>query len=161
MKIKRAVSRVATIAVAVIIGVTAAAAFYWKSIAATDQLSSASGKTSDMLLWRAEVFARKAKGDIRDLSWTELWQMTRHRGGFGLANIIRQARSVDGAVVNGYDTDDDHEAGSRIFRARCAMCHGNDGGGWHGGPPLNHSGLKHGTMRMVRRLSGSNPRSMV
>ena len=143
MKItKRIVSSIVLTIVVVVLAVAAAGTFYLKSLAASGQAPS--GQISGMIWWRAEVFARKAKGDIPDLSWNELWQMMRHRGGFGMQNLVSAESSLEGSVLNGYDTEEDHKAAMRIFRGRCAMCHGNDGGGWHGGPPLNHSGLKHG-----------------
>lgn len=94
--------------------------------------------------WRIGLFARKARGGIPELAWSELWQMVWHRGGFGLENLM-QGVSVDGSVHNGYDSDADLQAASGMFSVRCAMCHGSGGaGGEHGAPPLDHAGLKHG-----------------
>jgi len=45
--------------------------------------------------------------------------------------------------VNPYVTSEDHQVGARIFRERCAVCHGNDGTGGQA-PRLNRSGLSHG-----------------
>ncbi len=70
--------------------------------------------------------------------------MTRTRGGFGLAAFITDGQSIDGSVVNSYVTDEDLRAGAQLFKERCSVCHGGDGAGWHGSPPLNRSGLKHG-----------------
>ena len=53
-----------------------------------------------MVSWRAHLFARKAEGDIPDLSWRELWFMTHVRGGFGLEDFVRQGFSLEGAVEN-------------------------------------------------------------
>ena len=92
--------------------------------------------------WRAHLYARKAKGDIPELSWSELWQMTR-RAGFGLESFSRRGVSVDGSVQNPFVTDDDYHTGGRIFREKCAECHGSAGKGSHG-PPLNRPGLKSG-----------------
>lgn len=141
MRITRRVAAwVAFVAVVAVIGVTLAASFYWKSLKATDSLPSE--QISEKVWWRARLFARKATGGVPDLTWTELWQMTRHQGGFGLEHLVH-GMSVDGSVVNGYDTDDDYEAGARIFGQRCAICHGSEGIGLSG-PPLNHSGFKQG-----------------
>src|SRR5215831_17895861 len=35
------------------------------------------------LSWRPQLYLRKAKGGISDLSWSELWQLTRPGSGFG------------------------------------------------------------------------------
>ncbi len=132
-----------TIIVAVIlIGATFVAGSYWKSFAESGNLQNS--QVSDKVKWRAQIFSRKATGNISDLSWKELWQMMGHKGGFGLEKMVREEASLDASVSNGYDSDEDHKAAARIFRTRCAMCHGNDGAGWHGGPPLNHPVLKHG-----------------
>jgi len=137
---KRFLVRAAVIVV-VLIGVTAVAATrYWNSLAAND--GTPTERIWEKLSWRADLYSRKATGRVPDLSWAELWQMTRVRGGFGLEAVVN-GTSVDGAIRNPYDTDEDRKAGASIFRERCAVCHGGDGTGWHG-PPLNQSGLKHG-----------------
>lgn len=92
--------------------------------------------------WRVRLYARKATGGVPELSWSDLWQMTRHPGGFGL-EMSGMGVSPSGSLVNPYKTHGDHEAGARIFLQRCAMCHGMNGVG-RNGPPLNHPGLKHG-----------------
>lgn len=95
------------------------------------------------IAWRVELYAKKAGGRVPDLSWSELWEMTRTRGGFGLAAVVRDGRSLYGSVVNPHVTDEDRRAGARIFLERCSMCHGSDGSGGHA-PPLNRRGLRRG-----------------
>jgi len=131
---RRLLARVAA-AVAVIIGVAMVASFTLTSVP--------SGWTRAKVSWRAHLFVSKAEGDILDLSWRELWFMTHARGGFGLEGFVRQGISLEGAVTNPFVTSDDHQSGARIFRERCAVCHGNDGTGGDG-PRLNRSGLNHG-----------------
>jgi alcohol dehydrogenase (cytochrome c) len=94
-------------------------------------------------LWRTQLFALKAKGDVPTLSWRELWDMSWHRGGFGMERVPREGISLDGSVHNPYISKEDNEAGAKIFHQYCAPCHGGDGSGWHAAP-LNRSGLKHG-----------------
>jgi alcohol dehydrogenase (cytochrome c) len=101
------------------------------------------GELGDMLWWRASVFGRKATGRLPDLSWSELWQMSRVRGGFGLAGVVRKGLSLDGAVENPFNSETDRRAGGRIYRERCAGCHGSEGKGWHA-PALNRSGFRNG-----------------
>ncbi len=100
------------------------------------------------LRWRVELYARKATGSVPDLTWSELWMMTRTRGGFGLASFTTRGQSLGGSVRNPYSTETDRQAGERIFRERCAGCHGADGSGSHG-PPLNRSALKHGDSELA------------
>jgi alcohol dehydrogenase (cytochrome c) len=137
---KRVASRVAIIIVVVVIGATVAATLYWKHLKGMNSLPS--DQVAQKVWWRTQLYARKATGGVPDFTWTELWAMTLHQGGFNLGAIVHGV-SAYGSVANGYNTDDDYQAGERIFGQRCAMCHGSDGGGLTG-PPLNHAGLKHG-----------------
>ncbi len=126
-------SRIMLVLVLLLAGVMVVGAFHWSSL-----LHSTEGVT-----WRVRVFARKANGEVPDLSWSEFWQMAWHRGGFGLQGIV-QGLSADEAVNNPYDTNADYQAASHFFRERCEMCHGNDGVGGDIGPALNHLSFKHG-----------------
>lgn len=99
--------------------------------------------TSETSLWRLEVFARKAEGKLPDLSWPELWFMTRARGGFGMKDVVTKGMSLGGTVTNPYVTAEDLQAGARLFKERCAVCHGDGGSGGHA-PRLNSSKLSHG-----------------
>jgi len=93
--------------------------------------------------WRAQIFLRKASGQVPELSWSELLKMTTHQGGFLLANVMGFGQSVNRAVTNPYDSSEDREAGGHIFKERCARCHGRDGRGALG-PSLARFGFKHG-----------------
>lgn len=93
--------------------------------------------------WHAQLFFKKATGKVPDLSWGELWEMTRRSGGFGLEDMFGNGLTLDGALANPYTQTDDLAAGERIYRARCATCHGADGMGLHA-PPLNRPGFKNG-----------------
>ena len=138
---RRIAVRIALVLAVVVISMTVAVAFYWTSLSKSNQtpIEQPWGK----ITWRVRLFALKARGGIPELSWSELWQMTRERGGFGMEKLMRGI-TLEGAVKNGYDADADHRAASDIFRVRCAICHGNEGAGGTVGPPLNHAGLKHG-----------------
>src|SRR6476660_7106168 len=91
----------------------------------------------------AQLFFRKATGKVPDLSWVELWEMTRQPGGFSLDDMFSVGSSLEGALANPYIQAKDLVAGESIFRARCAGCHGVDGTGAHA-PPLNRPGFKNG-----------------
>jgi alcohol dehydrogenase (cytochrome c) len=90
---------------------------------------------------RAGVFLQKAKGDIPDLGWTELWIMLRPSLGY---------RCVDGASLEaGFEygsvaSQEDRKEGARIFGERCGACHGSDGSGGPHAPSLTRSAYDHG-----------------
>lgn len=89
------------------------------------------------------LFARKAEGDVPDLSWRELWFMAHARGGFAMESFVDSGFSLEGAVASPYIKPMDVRAGKRIFRERCSTCHGNEATGGLA-PALNHSELRHG-----------------
>jgi alcohol dehydrogenase (cytochrome c) len=101
------------------------------------------GWTWEAVSWRAHLFARKAEGDVPDLSWRELSFMARSHGGFSLQNFTDLGFSLEGAVVNPYVTPSDYQVGENIFHWRCSVCHGREATGGLA-PALNHSGLRHG-----------------
>ena len=132
---KRPRKRLAAVVGVIVLGVTVGATLMLKSLT--------SPASSDSVAWRARLFARKAEGDLPDLSWRELWFMTHARGGFGLEGFVRQAFSLEGTIANPYTTSGDNQRGTQLFRERCAVCHGNNGTGGHA-PTLNRSRLDHG-----------------
>ncbi len=129
--------------VAVIVATGAALGTIVKLKSRNARYSVPSGWTWETVSWRARLFARKAEGDIPDLSWSDLWFMTHVRGGFGLEDFVKRGVSLEGTVVNPYVTSADRQVGAHIFRERCAVCHGDQGSGGHA-PALNHPGLGHG-----------------
>ena len=137
---RRKLAWLAIIALVVAASAMIAATFYGKSLLAE---GSTNGDIWQKVSWRVKLYALKVTGGVPDFSWNELLQMTRQQGGFGLEGIICDGLSWEGSVRNPYVTQDDLDAGARIFREHCALCHGGGGAGGHG-PALNHSGLKHG-----------------
>jgi alcohol dehydrogenase (cytochrome c) len=133
--------RLAVVAAVVVIGLAVGAAFKLTSL--NSPVSVPNGWSWETVSWRAQLFARKAEGKLPGLSWRELWFMTHVRGGFGLQGLVKEGFSLEGAVANPYTSDGDHQSGARIFRERCAVCHGSDGTGGHA-PQLNRSGFSHG-----------------
>lgn len=114
---------------------------YWRS--ALNAGSSTDDQVFHSIEWRAKLYVRKATGGVPELTWSELWHMTRVRGGFGLGEMIKDGQGLEGSVVNPYVTDTDLAAGAVLFKSRCAGCHAEKGTGWHG-PALNRPGLVHG-----------------
>jgi len=138
---RKSLARRAGLVTVVLIGLMAATSFILKSL--NSRFFVPNGWTWERVSWRAHLFARKAEGDVPDFSWRELWFMAHVRGGFSLENFVHLGLSVEGAVINPYVTPDDYQAGKRIFRDHCSVCHGNEGTGGLA-PALNHSVLRHG-----------------
>ena len=141
---KRIASWAAVVGFVMVIGPTAAA-LRWNSLERKDLVPNE--RPAEKVWWRVRLFARKATGDVPDLSWTELWDMAQHRGGFGLERLVMGV-GEDGAVVNPYRTPEDIKAGAHIFIKRCVMCHGTDAVGGNA-PALNRAGLKHGDSNLA------------
>lgn len=140
-RVKQPRKFLAVVALVLVIGLVAGATFLLKPLESL--ASGTTGLAWNKILWRAKLFARKAQGDVPDLSWRELWFMTHVRGGFALETFVALGSSLDGSVRNAFNTRDDYQAGGQIFRERCAVCHGNEATGGMA-PALNHSVLRHG-----------------
>ena len=142
MRFKRLIS-VASAAVIAIGAIGAAVLYweadYWKSIA------NIADEPSDQI-WaavscRARVYLKEAEGGGSELSWAELWAMTRPGRGFHCAEGI----SLEGRIqYSSNASEDDRRAGASIFRGRCVGCHGADGSGGSVGPSLTRSEFNHG-----------------
>lgn len=126
-QLRKSLVRIAVTAAIVLIGVSVAINSKVKSFNAV--YSVPSGWTRENVSWRAHLFARKAEGAVPDLSWRELWFMARVPGGFGLKWFVEQGYSLEGKIENPYNSNEDRQAGARIFRERCSVCHGKDGTG--------------------------------
>jgi alcohol dehydrogenase (cytochrome c) len=128
---------VTSVIVALCVGVGVAAAIYWFPI---------DGTTPNLwhaVSWRSQIYLRKAMGDVPDLSWAELLDLTMRSGVGGALPSAAEGLGLEGRVTNPHATNKDHEIGARIFRERCAPCHGGEGTGAHG-PSLVRLGFRHG-----------------
>ncbi len=89
---------------------------------------------------RARLYLQKAEGGVSELSWIELWAMTGPGRGFDCtAGDTLEAR----IQFSQHASEDDRQAGARIFGEQCAKCHGSDGSGGFG-PSLTRSEYNHG-----------------
>jgi alcohol dehydrogenase (cytochrome c) len=142
MKIKE-LAFVASAAV-ILIGTICAAALYWhpihwKSVVGLESVSNENIWRA--FSWRAQLYLQKAKGGIPELSWSELWELSRPANGFSWA----EGRSMEGSLsYSSIASESDRDAGACVFRRRCTGCHGIDGSGGLHGPSLRRSGYKHG-----------------
>jgi alcohol dehydrogenase (cytochrome c) len=112
---------------------------YWKSVVGLEFASNE--RIWRAISCRAQLYVQKAQHEIPELSWSELWGLTRPASGFRCA----EGRSFEAAFqYSSIANEDDLKAGARIFHERCSRCHGNDGSGGPVGPSLTRSEYKHG-----------------
>jgi alcohol dehydrogenase (cytochrome c) len=113
------------------------------SLRLPDADSSSSRQRWKSVTWRLELFGRKMAGEIPELSWSELSEMTSAAGGFGLEAFVARGVSLDGSVKSPHVSDTDIVTGAHLYKERCSSCHGGEGAGWHA-PALNRPGYTHG-----------------
>ena len=108
--------------------------------------SAGLGGYSDAKIWREAscrlgLYLQKARGGMPELSWTDLWAVTRLRHGFYCAEGSSLAASLQYSATA---SKADRREGARIFHERCAACHGADGSGGPVGPTLIRSNYIYG-----------------
>ena len=98
---------------------------------------------------RAQLYLRKARGsstELSQLSWTELWGLTRP----GVPFHCDGGSSLEaGLRFSSFASVGDRTAGAGIFHERCTVCHGNDGSGSPHGPSLIQSNYEYGDSDMA------------
>ena len=103
---------------------------HWKSVA------------GNAVSCRARLYLQKARGEVPELSWSELWELTLPGRGF---HCLEGGTSLEASIqYSTYASEEDRSAGARIFRERCTGCHGVDGSGGPVGPSLTRPQYKHG-----------------
>jgi alcohol dehydrogenase (cytochrome c) len=142
MKIKKIALR--SLTVAALIGVIGAAFFLWRP--GQEKSTVNLGGMSSQNIWdavscRARLYLQKAKGEVPELSWTELWGLTHPGRGFDCNDGGGLVASVQFSTNA---SEDDRKAGARIFHERCSACHGVDGSGGAFAPSLARSQYNHG-----------------
>ena len=85
---RKTLARRADLVTVVLIGLVVVTSLVLKSL--NSRYFVPNGWTWKRVSWRAHLFARKAEGDVPDLSWRELWFMVHVRRGFGLENFVNQ-----------------------------------------------------------------------
>jgi alcohol dehydrogenase (cytochrome c) len=142
MKIKKLAIRV--LAAAILASAIGAASLYWwegsaKSI--VDLQNDSTGHTWNAFLCRAPLYLQKAKGELPDLSWAELWGLTRPGRGF----VCTVGSSLESGIqYSATASEDDRKAGALIFHERCSACHGVNAAGGPFAPSLTLSDYSHG-----------------
>lgn len=104
------------------------------------------GRYSTARIWnavscRARLYLQKAEGGVSEVSWTDLWVITRLKPGFSCTEGVSLAADLQYSAVA---SQDDRKEGASIFHERCTGCHGKDGSGGLIGPSLIRSRLTAG-----------------
>jgi hypothetical protein len=77
MKFKK--TAIAILGAVILIGAVGAAVLYWRLEFGNSNANSEGKSTEEIwssVLCRGRLYLQKAKGEISDLSWTELWGLT-------------------------------------------------------------------------------------
>jgi alcohol dehydrogenase (cytochrome c) len=94
--------------------------------------------------WRTKVVWLKASGTLQDISWGELWQLSRHGDPFNVRELAKTPNPYM-VIKNPLTSTADLTAGEAIFQAHCAVCHGAGGAGGATGPALKHRQMVKGS----------------
>lgn len=139
-------------ATVVVMGAVCAGGLYWrlydwKAVVGLDSKSDA--KLWEQLSCRAQLYLRKVRGssaELSQLSWIELWGLTRP----GIPFHCAEGTSLEASLrYSPYASTGDRTAGERIFHERCIGCHGSDGSGGPHGPSLIRSNYDYGDSDMA------------
>jgi alcohol dehydrogenase (cytochrome c) len=136
----------------VVMGVVGATGFYWQLYdwkAVVGLKSKSDAKIWEQLSCRAQLYLRKARGssaELSQLSWMELWGLTRP----GIPFHCSEGASLEASLhYSPYASTGDRLAGAGIFQERCIGCHGSDGSGGPHGPSLIRSNYDYGDSDMA------------
>jgi alcohol dehydrogenase (cytochrome c) len=95
--------------------------------------------------WRVQIVAMHIKGDLPDLTLTELLPMLHPASGQNnLARMIT-TRNPFAVIRNPLSSPEDVQQGAILFRDQCAVCHGRDASGNGAAPSLVTGQFKRGT----------------
>ena len=134
-------------AVVVMSAVGAVGLYDWKTVVGLESKSGT--ELWEQLSCRAQLYLRKARGssaELSQLSWTELWGLTRP----GVPFHCDGGTSLEaGLRFSSFASAGDRTAGAGIFHERCTACHGNDGSGSPHGPSLIQSNYEYGDSDMA------------
>lgn len=131
----------------VLVGVICVVTFYlgfdyWKGFAGLG--SKSSDVVWSQLVCRMHLYLQKAQGgtpELSELSWTELWGLTRP----GIPFHCSEGTSLEASLrFSSFASEVDRMAGARIFHERCTGCHGSDGSGGPHAPSLIRPTYNHG-----------------
>jgi alcohol dehydrogenase (cytochrome c) len=93
--------------------------------------------------WRVEIVRVKAAGGLSDITWRELFHLSRRGDPFHLQGLARTPNAYL-VIKNPFVSADDVLAGERIFQTNCALCHGAHGVEGTAGPALQQRQMSKG-----------------
>jgi alcohol dehydrogenase (cytochrome c) len=117
---------------------------------------------AEKLSWRLQFYLMKLKGEVPELSWSEIiegtWPGKKMSGtwagsGFIKRDMVEVGSTLDAAVANPLDDEESIEEGKKLFHANCAACHGNDGNGSNHAPSLAKSDYRVGASDLALYLT--------
>jgi alcohol dehydrogenase (cytochrome c) len=85
--------------------------------------------------WRLAVARLKVTGSLPDLSWADLFRLSRSGNAYNLAALAKTPYPYV-VIKNPYNSAADIAAASSLFQSHCTICHGGDGLGGRSGPAL-------------------------
>ena len=144
MRIKKLVSAIAISAGLAFIAVLGAAWLFWHSSYLQSVIGTElppSDKIWHGVSCRAQLFLQKAKGELSDFSWSELWILVHPELGYHCMEGVSLEASFQYSSIA---SEEDRKEGASIFRERCAACHGSNGSGGPHAPSLTRSAYSHG-----------------
>lgn len=94
--------------------------------------------------WRVDLVRLKVTGGLTDISWKELYHMNRHGDPYDLKDLV-STRSPYLAIRNPFASEEDVEAGEKLFESNCSFCHGTNGVGGGAGPALKQRAMEKGS----------------
>jgi alcohol dehydrogenase (cytochrome c) len=142
MKIKKLA--ILSLVTLIVIATLGAAALYWR-LESSKSIVNPEGKSNEEI-WsavfcRAQLYLQKAKGEVSEVSWAELWGLTLPGRGYHCT----EGSSLESSLqFSAEASEDNREEGARIFHERCSVCHGVDGSGSPFAPALTRSQYNHG-----------------
>ena len=142
MKIKKLA--ILSLVALIVIGTIGAAALYWR-LESSKSIVNPEGRSNEEV-WsavscRAQLYLQKAKGEVSEVSWAELWGLTLPGRGYHCT----EGSSLESSLqFSAEASEGDREEGARIFHERCSVCHGVDGSGSPFAPALTRSQYNHG-----------------
>ena len=131
------------LAAVLLIGLIGALALYWGLASGESIVNQGRWREGiwNAVICRAPLYLQKAKFELSELSWSELWGLTLPGRGFDCSEGGGLNASIRFTTVA---SEDDRKSGARVFRERCSACHGIDGSGGPFAPSLARSQYNHG-----------------
>jgi len=91
--------------------------------------------SSHSMRWREKIVFDKATGRLKNIGWSDITWMLRPGSGVSLERLAATRNPFE-SIESPRHSENDIDAGGRLFREHCSSCHGDSGRGGNGGPSL-------------------------